>query len=104
MIQFPFLQLLAQFFPSLNEFSNRLGIPRMSLFFLGSFGWFRGGGQKKIEQAFFRVVYCLSRDLNSFLLTDHLYRDVHQISNDRLHIATYVSNLGELAGFDLEER
>ena len=42
-------------------------------------------------------------DFLHFLLAHHLDRSIHEVADDRLHVAADIAHLGELGGFDLDK-
>ena len=69
-----------------------------------AFGALRLRRHQQVEQALFGVAFGAFGNLVQPLLADHVDGDVHQVANHRFDVAADVADLGELAGFDLEER
>ena len=64
----------------------------------------RGAWQQQVEQALLRGVLRAAAHLEGLLVAHELDRDLHQVTDDRVDIATDVAHLGELARLDLQER
>src|SRR5690606_34568321 len=60
--------------------------------------------QESVEHALLRGVHGAMTHLFHLFLARHLYRDVHQVLDDRVDFATYVAHLSELRRLDLDER
>ena len=61
-------------------------------------------GQQRIEHALFGGVHRARLHLFHLAFAGHLDRDVHEILDDRVHLAPDVADLGELRRLDLDER
>ena len=59
--------------------------------------------QQRVEDPLLGRVGGARTDLGHFLLARLLHRDVHQLLDDRVHLAADVADLGELGGLDLDE-
>ncbi len=83
------------------------GAQALAQLFAGAVGAFGGLGLRRhqqIEQAFFGVALGALADFVEALLAHHVDGDLHQIADHGFDVAADVADLGELAGFDLEER
>ena len=63
----------------------------------------RGARQQRVEDALLGRVGGARAHFRHLLLARLLHRDVHQLLDDRVHLAADVADLGELGGLDLDE-
>ncbi len=99
-VQFPFAQLPAQFFPGLLELFLRsgfslLGRQEVRLEF--------GRRQQQIQDTFLRIQLGLFFDFQDLLIAYHVDGYLHQVANHRFHITSYIPYLRKLGGFHLDE-
>ena len=81
-------QTFAQFLAGAVEAFARLGLRR----------------HQQVEQALFGIALGTLGHLVEALFAHHVDGDVHQVADHRLDVASDITDLGELAGFDLQER
>jgi hypothetical protein len=106
-IQLAFAQLLAKF---LAGAALRLVVGRSCRCAFehhaagGSLGGTRSRGRKQnIQQALFSVEFGLVRDVFELFFAHHFDRDLHQVADHGLNIASYIADFGELRRFYFEE-
>ena len=63
-----------------------------------------GGRQQRIEEPFFGAVLGMGANCLLLLSGGHGHRQLAKVTNDRLHVPAHGAHLGELRGFDLDER
>ena len=110
LVELAFAQLLAQFLagagagspassgslPRLNPMLPSCGRARRDLR--------RHRRQQQVEQTLFGVQFGFVGNILELLLANHVDGDFDQVADHRFHIASHVAHLGELRGFDLQER
>ena len=78
--------------------------PKLLARALRRFRCFRLRRHQQIEKALLGIALGAFGDFLQPLLANHVDRDIDQVANHRFHIAADVADLGELAGFHLQER
>ncbi len=110
-VELAFAELLAQFFAgALVRFvagrgeGERIVAARLALGRGGGSGRWRGRRQKQVEQPLFGVQFCLVFYFFKLFFAHHVDGYLDQVAHDGFDVAAHVADLGELGGFDLQER